>query len=245
MAGEKVTFTRNGVMRGLRATAPIAAPVGVYGMVFGVLARQVDLSLLEATLMNFVVFAGAAQMATMDLWVYPLPILTVVITVLLVNMRLLMLGAAMRPWLQSLPNRIVYPTLHFLSDEAWAVAMTRYRTGERDGGVVLGCNLAIVFAWIPSVAVGHFLGSKIGDPGALGLDFAFTAVFAAMLFGGFKSRYDLAPWAASGLVAWLTWWLVPGNWYVITGGLAGFAVAYLRAEKALLATEPDIDGSMP
>jgi 4-azaleucine resistance transporter AzlC len=214
-------------------------------MVFGVLARQVDLSLLEATLMNVVVFAGAAQMAAMDLWVYPLPILTVVITVLLVNMRLLMLGAAMRPWLESLPGRIVYPSLHFLSDEAWAVAMTRYRTGERDGGVVLGCNLAIVIAWMPSVAIGHTLGSQIGDPDALGLDFAFTAVFAAMLFGGYKSRYDLAPWGASGLVAWLVWWLVPGNWYVIAGGLAGFAVAYLRAEQTLPATEPDIDGSMP
>lgn len=66
-----------------------------------------------------------------------------------------------------------------------------------------------------------------------------------MLFGGYKSRYDLAPWGASGLVAWLVWWLVPGSWYVLAGGLAGFAVAYLRAEAPLPANEPDVDGSMP
>jgi 4-azaleucine resistance transporter AzlC len=241
---ESVTFTRGGVVRGLRAAAPLAVSVAVYGMVFGILARQVDMSLLEATLMNFIVFAGAAQMAAMDFWVYPLPIATILVTVLLVNLRLIMLGAAMRPWLERIPGRIVYPTLHFLSDESWAVTMTRYHEGERDGGVVLGSNLAIVFAWMPAVAVGHIMGGQIGDPAALGLDFAFTAVFAAMLFGGYKSRYDLAPWGASGLVAWLVWWLVPGTWYVIAGGMAGFVVAYLRAEQPLPATEPDVDGSM-
>lgn len=240
-----VRFTRHGVARGLRATAPLAVSVAVFGMVFGVLARQVNISIFEAMIMNLIVFAGAAQMAAMDFWVYPLPIATLVITVLLVNMRLIMLSAALRPWLGSLPNRIVYPTLHILSDEAWAVAMTRYRAGERDGGVVLGCNLAILLAWLPSVAVGHVLGSQIGDPAALGLDFAFTAVFSAMLFGGYRSRYDLAPWGVSGLVAWFVWWLVPGTWYVIAGGLAGFAVAYLRSGDALPVTEPDVDGSMP
>jgi 4-azaleucine resistance transporter AzlC len=245
MAFEKVTFTRGGVARGLRATAPLAISVAVYGMVFGVLARQVEMSMLEAMLMNLIVFAGAAQMAAMDFWVYPLPIVTLVVTVLLVNLRLIMLGAAMRPWLQSLPGRTVYPTLYLLSDEAWAVAMTRYRQGERDGGVVLGCNLAIFLAWVPAVAAGHFLGSQVGDPEALGIDFAFTAVFAAMLFGGYRSRYDLMPWGVSGLVAWAVWWLVPGSWYVIAGGLAGFAVAYMRDERRMLASEPDVDGSMP
>jgi 4-azaleucine resistance transporter AzlC len=240
-----IRFTKSGVLRGLRATAPLAASVAVYGMVFGVLARQAEISMIETMLMNLIVFAGAAQMAAMDFWVYPLPVVTILITVLLVNLRLVLLSAAMRPWLQSLPGRTVYPTLHFLSDEAWAVAMTRYREGERDGGVVLGCNLAIVFAWFPSVAFGHVVGSQIGDPAAFGLDFAFTAIFAAMLFGGYRSRYDLAPWAVSGLIAWVVWWLVPGTWYVIAGGLGGFAVAYLRSEQPLLATEPDIDGSMP
>lgn len=242
---QDVTFTRHGVLAGLRAAAPLAVSVAVYGMVFGVLARQVNISMFEAMLMNFIVFAGAAQMAAMDFWIYPLPIATLIATVLLVNLRLVMLTAALRPWLNHLPNRIVYPTLHFLSDEAWAVAMTRYRAGERDGGVVLGCNLAILFSWLPAVAVGHALGSQIGDPAALGLDFAFTAVFSAMLFGGYRSRYDLAPWGASGLVAWLVWWLVPGTWYVIAGGLAGFAVAYRRSGRSLPAGEPDVDGSMP
>jgi len=226
-----VTFTRQGVFRGLRATAPLAISVATYGAVFGVLAKQAGVSLLETTLLNLFVFAGAAQMAAMDQWAYPLPIMAIVITTLLINLRLIMLGASMRPWMKYLPAWMVYPTLHILSDESWAVAMTEYRNGERDAGLVLGCNLAIAFAWFPASAFGHVLGGSIGDPAELGLDFAFTAVFAAMLFGGYRSRFDLAPWGASGLVAWLVWWLVPGTWYVIAGGLAGFLVAVLRTDE--------------
>lgn len=244
-AANAVTFTREGVVTGVRVVAPMAVSVAVYGVVFGVLARQVGMTLAETALMNLIVFAGAAQLAALDSWVYPLPILTLVITVVLVNMRLIMLGAALRPWLRTLPGRIVYPMMYTLNDEAWAVVMTRYRRGERDAGVLLGSNLAVFLAWNVAVVAGHLLGSGVGDPTALGLDFAFTAVFAAMLFGGYRSRYDLVPWAVSGLVAWLVWWLLPGTWYVIAGGLAGFAIAFLRSEPPMPVTEPDIDGSMP
>lgn len=245
--GQRVTFTRHGIARGLRATAPLAIAAGTYGAVYGVLANQAGVSILEATLLNTFVFAGAAQMAAMEQWSYPLPMVAIVVLTLLINLRLIMLGAAMRPWMKSLPNWITYPTLHILSDESWAVAMTRYRNGERDAGVVLGCNLAIAIAWFPATVVGHVLGARIGDPVDFGLDFAFTAVFAAMLFGGYRSRFDLAPWGASALVAWLVWWLVPGTWYVIAGGLAGFMVAVIRPDSRahLDVTEPDADGAMP
>lgn len=243
----RTTFSRAGVADGLRATAPLAVSVAAYGAVFGVLARQVGVTLAEAMLMNVFVFAGAAQLASLDQWAYPLPIAGIVVTVLLINLRLIMLSASMRPWLKTLPSRIVYPMLHILSDEAWAVAMTRYRNGARDAGIVLGCNLAIVLAWLPAVALGHVLGAAIGDPAALGLDFAFTAVFGAMLFGGYRSRFDLVPWGMSGIVAWFVWWLLPGTWYVIAGGLAGFLVAVLRSGPRAHHENPDIDvdGAMP
>lgn len=242
-----VTFSRQGVTRGLHATAPLAISVAAYGVVWGVLARQAEVSLLEAYLMNLLIFAGAAQMAAMDQWSYPLPMVAILVTTALINLRLVMLSASMRPWLHSLPSRIVYPTLHILSDESWAVAMTQYRNGARDAGIVLGCNLAIVFAWFPATAVGHLLGGSIGDPARLGLDFAFTAVFGAMLFGGYRSRFDLAPWGASGLVAWLVWWLFPGTWYVIAGGVAGVLVASLRTDPRPRhdVPEPDADGNAP
>lgn len=238
-----VTFTRAGVRAGLRSTAPLGLPIFAYGSVFGMLAQQAGASLLEATLLNLFVFAGAAQMAVMSYWEHPLPLVTIATVTALINLRLVLLTASLRPWLKSLPGRTVYPMLHNVADESWSVAMMRYRLGERDAGVVLGCNLVVILAWFPATIVGWSLGGRIGDPSEWALDFAFTAVFAAMLFSGYRNRRDLAPWFASGFAAWLVWWLIPGTWYVLAGGIAGVAVAALRPEQREHEPIPDAEAA--
>lgn len=226
-ASSGVIVTRNGVARGMRAALPVAIGVAVYGLVFGLLARQVGLSFLENLVMNVAVFAGAAQTASLELWSYPLPVLSIVATTLLINLRLILLGAAVRPWLQELPDRKVYPMLHLMADEGWSVAMNARRRGEVDVGYFLGANLLVALAWWPSIVIGHLAGGTLGDPAAIGLDFAFTTIFAAILFGGYRSRFDLVPWGAAGAAALLASWLLPGTWYVLVGGVTGFVVGYL------------------
>jgi 4-azaleucine resistance transporter AzlC len=218
----------------MRAAVPIAIGVAVYGVVFGLLARQVGLTFLENLLMNVFVFAGAAQTASLEMWEYPLPVLAIVGTTLLINLRLILLGAAARPWLHHQPDARVYPMLHVMADEGWSVAMNARRQGEQDIGYFLGANLLVGLAWLPSVLTGHLIGGGIGDPAAIGLDFAFTTIFAAILFGGYRTRFDLVPWGAAGVAALLASWLLPGTWYVLVGGVTGFVVGFLFAKPAVV-----------
>ncbi len=234
-------FSTGGVRRGLRATGAMGVSVATYGVVFGMLARQTGLTFPENVLMNVFVYAGAAQTVVLDSWAYPLPIASIVLTTLLINLRLLLLGAAVRPWLRGLPALRAYPMLHIMADEGWAIAMSARARGERDIGFFLGSNLAVVLAWIPAVITGHLLGGELGDPATLGLDFAFTIVFAAMLFGGYRGRFDLIPWAAATVAALIGWRFLPGTWYVIMGGLAGFGVGFWRGTPAV-ATSFERDG---
>jgi 4-azaleucine resistance transporter AzlC len=235
-----VTFTRAGVVRGMRAAVPMSIGVAVYGVMFGLLARQVGLSFAENLLMNVVVFAGAAQTASLDQWSYPLPILAIVATTLLINLRLILLGAAARPWLSHLPNHQVYPILHVMADEGWSVAMNAHRRGEQDVGYFFGANALVGLAWLPAIIFGHLMGGSIGDPAAIGLDFAFTTIFAAILFGGYRTRFDLVPWGAAGGVALLASWFLPGTWYVMAGGITGFAVGYLYTPQTAALQEGPI-----
>src|SRR6185437_3638438 len=66
---ESITFTRAGALAGARRVIPIAVSDCVYGLVFGVLAHQAGLSLLEAALMSGLVVAGSAQLVALGLWV--------------------------------------------------------------------------------------------------------------------------------------------------------------------------------
>ena len=95
---EPVTFTWSGALLGVRRSLALILSVCTYGVAFGVLARQTGLSLTEATLMSAVVRAGASQLVVLGLWSTPLPVVAIVFTTLLVNLRFLLMGAALRPW---------------------------------------------------------------------------------------------------------------------------------------------------
>ena len=61
-----MTFTLPGVLLGANRTIPLAISVFAIGIVFGVLARQAKLSLLDATLKSGLVYAGASQFVALS-----------------------------------------------------------------------------------------------------------------------------------------------------------------------------------
>jgi 4-azaleucine resistance transporter AzlC len=223
-----VTFTRAGLAVGVRRTLPIALGDFAFGIVFGVVARQAGLSLSESVLMSGMVFAGAAQFIAIGLWTAPLPIVSLIVTTLVVNLRHLLMGAALRPWFARLAPGKAYGSLFFLTDETWALAMRDYAAGARDAAFVLGSGLTLWAAWTSSAGAGYLLGAGLGDPARWGLDFMFTAVFTALLVGLWKGKADLLPWAvAAGVAVAAAQWL-PGKWYILLGGLAGSLVGAWR-----------------
>ena len=224
-----VTLTRQGLRRGAHAVYPLLPGMIIFGLLCGVVARQAGLSFVENVLMNVFVFAGAAQLASLEQWSTPLPVLAIVVTTLLVNLRFLLHGVAVQPWLRSVNPRIVYPTLGVVNDQSWTIAMVAYQRGERDAGFFVGANLCVVPFWVLSASAGYLLGTGLGDPARIGVDFSVTIVFAASLVSAWRGRSDAIPWLGAGGAALLTWWLIPGTWYILAGGLTGFAIGVLKS----------------
>jgi branched chain amino acid efflux pump len=221
---ERVTFTLSGARLGAQRTLPIVPSAWAFGIVVGVLARQAGLSFIEAVLMSGLVFAGAAQFIALGLWATPLPALSIVVTTLIVNLRHLMMGAALRPWFSSLPAPKAYGSVFFMTDETWALMMREHAAGMRDAAFMVGSGLVLFVSWVGATATGMLIGATLQEAelAAWGLDFVFTAVFLALLVGLWKGRSDILPWAAAAGVALATYLLLPGtNWYILAGGLAG------------------------
>lgn len=227
-AKEPITFTRAGALAGAKKIIPVAVSDCVYGMVFGVLAHQAGLSLLEAGLMSGLVVAGSAQFVALGLWMAPLPVLAIVLSAFLVNLRYLVMGAALRPWFSRLSTLKAYGSAFFMSDESWALAVNNFRSGGRDAAFLPGAGLLLTLAWLGGTIIGHLAGAVVQNPARWGFDFAFVAVFVALLAGMWKGKGDLLPWAAAAAVAVAAAHWLSGEWYIILGALAGSLTGALR-----------------
>lgn len=202
--------------------APVAISIAAYGLVWGVLAGQAGMSVFEVALMSGLVFAGSSQFVVLDMWTpASLPIASIIIATAIVNLRILLMSATLRPLLAPLPLPAALGATFFVSDESWAMTMTEIRKGAGSVAFYLGTGTLCWLAWMASTLIGRVLGAFIDDPTRYGLDFAFTATFLALLLGMWKGRGDLVPWIVAALAAIATSRLVEGNWYIIVGGLVG------------------------
>lgn len=223
-----MTASSSGFWLGVRTFAPVAISIAAYGLVWGVLAGQAGMSPFEVLAMSGLVFAGASQFVALEMW-HPgaLPIVSIVVATAIVNLRVLLMSATLRPLVAGLSWPKAMGAMFFVSDEQWAMTMVEVRNGRGSVGFLLGAGVSSWVAWVAATLIGRVLGAFIDDPTRYGLDFAFTATFIALLLGMWKGRGDLLPWLVSALVATGTAVLVPGNWSIITGGLAGAATGAL------------------
>ncbi|WP_326521273.1 AzlC family ABC transporter permease [Halomonas rhizosphaerae] len=211
---------------GFRRMAPLSLFVIVFGLAFGVAALQQGLSAAETLLMSGLVFAGAAQFATLELWGDTIPLLPLVAITLAINARHLLMGAAFYPHLRDLPSGRRYASLILLSDANWAMAMTGETTAARLG-ILVGGGLALWSTWMLGTGLGVAFGSGISEPDRFGLDAIMGCFLLAMLVGDKRDLGVLLPWGAAALAALAAMVWLPPHAHVIVGALAGGVVGLL------------------
>ena len=207
---------------GTQLFLPVAVSIAAYGVVWGVLAGQAGLSPLEVLLMSGLVYAGSSQFVALDLWsTSALPVVSIIIAAAVINLRMLLMTATLRPLFAGTSRWRATLSMFLVSDEVWAMTMAQSAKGAASPAFMLGAGALAWLAWVGSTLIGRLLGAVIADPATYGLDFAFTAVFLALLFSMWRGRGDLLPWIVGALLAIVTERYIPGQWYVIAGGLGG------------------------
>ena len=226
-----VTFTLNGFRRGFLASVPLGMGAATFGALFGFLADQHGLSGLEALLMSGLVFAGASQLVALELWSTESSVLLISLAAAFVNLRFMMMAAAMRPWLAPLGPARAYGSLLLLVDMNFAMSLADMHKGGKDAAYFLGSGVLLWLVWVASTGFGHAFGHLLRDPNALGLDFLVPACFLAMAVPLYQHKRSLLPWAGAAGASCLAWLLLPGASYLIVGALAGALTGALRDER--------------
>jgi 4-azaleucine resistance transporter AzlC len=204
------------LMRGVRAALPFVLPALAIGMSFGVLAEPV-MGAAAAIAMSFIVFAGAAQFASVSVLVAGGGVAAAVGAGLLINARFLPMGLAAAPALRGGPLRRAAEG-QAVVDASWAIA--NRGDGTFDRGLLLGATIPQAFGWWTGTALGALGGAALADPQALGLDAMFPAFYLALLAEELRNRSAVASALLGAAIALLLVPITPPGVPVLAASVA-------------------------
>jgi 4-azaleucine resistance transporter AzlC len=197
----KASSTRPGWLAGVSQAGPIVLGYIPIGLTFGVLAQKAGISTLNTLLMSLLVYAGSSQLIAVGLFASGVPALSVILTTFVVNMRHILLSAALSPFLKEWRKREIAAFAYELTDESFAIHSVRFASGTPSKAEVLATNATAQVAWIFGTWLGIVVGQSITDVKPLALDYVLPAMFIALLVLQIKERVQIAVALLAGVVS--------------------------------------------
>lgn len=215
-----ITAFRAGVV----AIAPVLLGVLPFGLAAGVVTAEAGYGIPETMGHSLLIFAGASQIAAVSLLGDGAAVPVVVLTVLVINLRMMMYAASLAPHMADIPLHRRAAGAYLLTDQAYAVSIVEFRrpmSADQRWGFYLGAALTLWLPWQLSTVAGVVVGASLPDSVPLG--FAVPLMFLALLVPAVTDRPTLAAALTSATVATVGAGM-PWNLGVLLGAVLGIAV---------------------
>lgn len=227
--------TRQAFWCGYLDCAPFILIVVPYSMLFGVVARDAGLDILQTMAMSVLVIAGASQFTALALLQDQAPVFVALAAALAVNLRMAMYSAALVPHIGHARLGLRAIMAYLMVDQAFAVAVRTYEdrpemTPPIKVAYYFGCMALICPFWYGFTLMGALVGQAI--PAAFSLDFAVPVCFIALTAPLVRSGPHVIAALVAGITAltfaWVPWslgLLIAAGLGVFVGGQAEILLA--------------------
>ena len=190
------------ISAGVRRALPIVLGYVPVGFAFGVLAVKSQIPPSLAVIMSVLLFAGSGQFVIAGLWGAGVGAASVVVAVFVVNLRHLLMSAALAEYLAPLARWQRFLFGCELTDETFGVHIGAFQKGwQLAAGTLYACNLTAHSAWVGGTALGAVCGELVTGVRPLGLDYALTAMFLALLVPQCVSRLHVVVALLAGVLS--------------------------------------------
>ena len=210
-------------LAGIIDSSPFILVIIPFASLFGVLATEAGLNVVETMAFSIVVIAGAAQFTALQLLQENAPTVIVLISALAVNLRMAMYSASLTPYIGAAPLWQRALCAYLTVDQSYVVGVNKF---EREPQMTVAQRVAYFFGavtpivplWYGFTYVGAVLGAKVPDSWAL--DFAIPITFLAMIAPMFRTLAHVVASLVAVVVS-LVVAEVPYSLGLIVAGIAG------------------------
>jgi 4-azaleucine resistance transporter AzlC len=214
--------------RGIIDVSPLMIPVFPFGIIYGVIGMELGFGAYMTLGASVIMFAGASQIVLLQLFSGGASSFVIFSSVGAVNSRHLLYGAVLSEHLSSL--RLTWKLIlsYVMVDQAFAVSNSYFKKNKNDKNKhyhLLGAGFTCWTIWQISTIVGIVMGSIIPDE--LGLSFAISLTFLALLIDDFRKLKNIIVMLVSGVVATIGYNTIPFKAYIIVAALLALITAAL------------------
>lgn len=224
---------KNFFLEGFKGMFPILTGVVPFGAVMGTVFFNAKLSLAQSLGMDFIIYAGAAQLAAVELMTKNASSVVVILTGLIINLRFLLYSAAMSPVVQNSHFMVKIFSAYTLTDQAYAAMSAnehKLKNATETTQFYLGASVCMLLTWHVSVFAGYVFGNFA--PASLSLDFAVPLSFAALVIPTIKNKTYLIVAMFSSVVS-LLFHSLPFKMGLIMTALLSIGLAAFLTRKKL------------
>lgn len=213
-------------LAGTLAMLPLCLSVIPWGILAGSMAVQSGLNFSLSLGMSAIIFAGAAQLVTLTMLLSGANAAVIVISVFFITAQHFLYGLTLREKVSNYPRTLRFLTGFLLTDELFALSMSRKESATLSPAFVLGAGLSFYLCWVLFSLTGIVLASSVPDLSRYHLDFSIIATFTAIVVPMINRQPVLmGTLSALGLSMILTALHFSGA--IIFAGVAGMAVAVM------------------
>ena len=169
-------MNRSVFTNGLKAALPIMAGYIVLGLPCGLLCQQAGMDWVMVLIMCVIFYSGAGQYMIPNMWLAGNPLLSIILSVSLVNTRQMLYGASLSRYCESASKRLAFLFGATVTDESFGVNLARFENGGWDVKRATVVNLCSQSSWAFACVMGALIGNLVSVPTAIA-SFAMTSIF--------------------------------------------------------------------
>ena len=211
---------------GLHAAWPICLGYFPIGLALGVLAQKAGLPWWAVAMMSVMVFAGSAQFICVAMIAAGASTPAIILTTFVVNLRHVLMSSALAVYLQGVNRSFLALYSYGVTDESFAVNLTRFREGKWDRWRALIVNHLANSVWIVATTCGALLGQFVPQ-GALGIDYALTGMFICLLVFQLQGRLYIITGLLAAVISVAWYLMIPGDSYIVGASMSAATIGYL------------------
>ena len=227
---KKPGSTKSVFRDGANAAWPICLGYFPIGISLGVLAQKAGVPWWAVGMMSVLVFAGSAQFICVAMLAAQASTPAIILTTFVVNFRHVLMSSALAVHLFGVRQRFLALYGYGVTDESFAVNMTRFRQGTWSFGRALVVNHLANGIWILATLTGALAGQFVPE-GAFGIDYALTGMFICLLVFQLQGRIYLLTGLLAAIISIAWYLLIPGDSYIVGSSMLAATLGYLLKRR--------------